>query len=59
MPTQQNVIAGATLRAVMSDQVPAPLVGPLSKALALDRFERLYDELRSGAKEQPPAPTPD
>ncbi len=53
MPTQQTVNAGATLRAVMTEQVPGPLVGPLSKAFALDRFERLYDELRSGPETQP------
>ena len=53
MPTQRNAISGATLRAVMTDQVPAPLVGPLSKAFALDRFEQLYDELRSGPETQP------
>lgn len=52
MPTSQLANPGATLRSLMVDQIPAPLVAPLSRAFAFDRFERLYDDLRAGPPEE-------
>ena len=52
MPASLSLNAGATLRALMTNQIPASLVTPVSKVFGLDRFEQLYSDLRSDTSEQ-------
>ena len=53
MTNPHSLGAEKTLHALMSDRIPAALVGPASRLLGLDRFERLYRDLRSVPGERP------